>query len=60
MRVVEVPIEFVERELGASKMSGAIVREALWRVTVWGLLRITRGHTGARVRSRVPARRGRR
>jgi dolichol-phosphate mannosyltransferase len=34
-RVVEVPIEFVERERGDSKMSGAIVREALWRVTVW-------------------------
>lgn len=38
-RVVEVPIEFVERELGVSKMTGRIVREALWRVTVWGLAR---------------------
>lgn len=37
--VVEVPIAFVEREHGVSKMSGAIVREALWRVTVWGLRR---------------------
>jgi len=36
-KVVEVPITFVEREHGASKMSGGIVREALWRVTVWGL-----------------------
>ncbi|HSO05445.1 MAG TPA: hypothetical protein VLQ92_13240, partial [Candidatus Limnocylindrales bacterium] len=36
MRVVEVPITFVEREYGTSKMSGSIVREALWRVTVWG------------------------
>jgi dolichol-phosphate mannosyltransferase len=36
MRVVEVPITFVEREFGTSKMSGSIVREALWRVTVWG------------------------
>ena len=36
-RVVEVPIRFVERELGASKMSRAIVVEALWRVTVWGV-----------------------
>jgi dolichol-phosphate mannosyltransferase len=35
--VTEVPIGFVERELGTSKMSGAIVREALWRVTVWGV-----------------------
>lgn len=33
----EVPIRFVERELGHSKMSGAIVREAMGRVTVWGL-----------------------
>lgn len=36
LRVVEVPITFVEREAGASKMSGSIVREALWRVSVWG------------------------
>ena len=35
--VVEVPITFVERERGESKMSRAIVVEALWRVTVWGL-----------------------
>ena len=28
---------FVERVRGESKMSGAIVREALWRVTVWGV-----------------------
>jgi dolichol-phosphate mannosyltransferase len=35
-RVVEVPITFAERERGESKMSGAIVREALWRVTEWG------------------------
>jgi dolichol-phosphate mannosyltransferase len=35
-RVDEVPITFVERERGQSKMSRAIVAEALWRVTVWG------------------------
>jgi len=34
--VTEVPIDFVERELGTSKMSRSVVREALWRVTVWG------------------------
>lgn len=34
--VREVPITFVERAQGVSKMSGNIVREALWRVTVWG------------------------
>ncbi|MDX6287274.1 MAG: dolichol-phosphate mannosyltransferase [Frankiales bacterium] len=33
--VVEVPITFVEREYGASKMSRRIVAEALWRVTGW-------------------------
>ena len=37
LRVEEVPITFVERELGSSKMSRAIVLEALWRVTRWGL-----------------------
>jgi len=36
-RVVEVPITFVERERGESKMSRKIVAEALWRVTLWGL-----------------------
>ncbi|WTX00031.1 polyprenol monophosphomannose synthase [Streptomycetaceae bacterium NBC_01309] len=35
-RVVEVPITFVERERGDSKMSRTIVAEALWRVTAWG------------------------
>ena len=35
-RVVEVPITFVERERGESKMSGEIVREAFLRVTQWG------------------------
>ena len=34
--VVEVPITFVERVRGSSKMSRTIVAEALWRVTVWG------------------------
>ena len=42
MRVREVPIEFVERELGDSKMDQKIVAEALWRVTVWGALDRTR------------------
>jgi glycosyltransferase involved in cell wall biosynthesis len=42
LRVHEVPIAFVERLDGHSKMSGAIVREALWRVTVWGAERRAR------------------
>ncbi|MEX0913586.1 MAG: polyprenol monophosphomannose synthase [Demequina sp.] len=37
--VTEVPIEFVEREQGTSKMSGAIIREALIKVTAWGISR---------------------
>lgn len=34
--IAEVPITFVERTEGESKMSGNIVAEALWRVTAWG------------------------
>ena len=37
--IVEVPVTFVERQYGASKMTTGIVAEALWRVTVWGLER---------------------
>ena len=36
-RVTEVPITFAERRYGRSKMSRSIVREALVRVTVWGM-----------------------
>jgi len=38
-RVVEVPIVFRDRRAGASKMGGAIVAEAVWRVP---LLRLGR------------------
>jgi dolichol-phosphate mannosyltransferase len=34
---IEVPITFVERINGVSKMSKAIVVEALWQTTLWGL-----------------------
>lgn len=34
-RIVEIPIVFVDRTEGQSKMSGAIVREAIWMV--WSL-----------------------
>lgn len=47
LKVVEVPITFVERVRGASKMSRNIVAEAMWRVTVWGArdrLARLRGH----------------
>jgi dolichol-phosphate mannosyltransferase len=35
--VAEVPITFTERARGASKMSQAIIVEALWRVARWGV-----------------------
>lgn len=38
-RIEEVPITFVERAVGYSKMSKKIVFEALWRVTQWGFER---------------------
>lgn len=37
--IKEVPITFVERENGRSKMSRRIVAEALWRVSKWGFER---------------------
>lgn len=38
-KAVEVPITFVERINGVSKMSRAIVIEALWQTTLWGISR---------------------
>jgi dolichol-phosphate mannosyltransferase len=52
-RVVEVPITFVEREHGVSKMSQRIVVEALLLTTSWGI-RHRAGQLGA-LRRRVPA-----
>jgi dolichol-phosphate mannosyltransferase len=43
LKVIEVPITFVERVHGTSKMSRAVVAEALWRVTVWGVTGRRRG-----------------
>jgi dolichol-phosphate mannosyltransferase len=37
LRVVEVPIEFVERVRGESKMSPDVAIESLRRITTWGL-----------------------
>ena len=58
LTVTEVPITYVERERGASKMSRSIVVEALWRVTVWGLTgrdrRFHRRQDSARLRQIVP------
>ncbi len=54
--ITEVPIKFVDREAGESKMSSFIVVEALGLVTFWGLGRIVRGaqhlFDGSRKRAR--------
>ncbi|MEU9205995.1 polyprenol monophosphomannose synthase [Streptomyces sp. NPDC048332] len=46
--VVEVPITFVDREVGDSKMSRDILVEALWRVTAWGVTTRTNRVLGRR------------
>lgn len=45
--VREVPIEFVERVRGDSKMSGAVATESLRRITAWGLRERARQVRGA-------------
>lgn len=52
LRVREVPIDFTDRTHGASKMTGAIVREAVLQVTRWGLS--DRWHRRGRARVVVP------
>ncbi|MBW8483449.1 polyprenol monophosphomannose synthase [Actinomadura parmotrematis] len=42
LKVVEVPITFIEREHGTSKMSGDIMGEAMLRLTQWGVTERTR------------------
>ncbi|MEU6415553.1 polyprenol monophosphomannose synthase [Microbispora sp. NPDC046933] len=37
LRVTEMPITFVERTVGSSKMSRKIIFEAFWRIAVWGV-----------------------
>lgn len=56
--VVEVPIRFRERELGTSKMTPGIVREALMNVTGWALGRALRAASDAprRIRRTLSAR----
>ena len=46
-RLCEVPIRFVDRELGTSKMSAYTIAEALLLVTWWGVRRVARD-VGAR------------
>jgi dolichol-phosphate mannosyltransferase len=45
--IIEVPISFTDREHGESKMSQAIVIEALWLVTKWAIERPFAGPTGS-------------
>ena len=40
--IAEIPITFIEREHGVSKMSFSIALEAVLRITLWGFLRIIR------------------
>jgi dolichol-phosphate mannosyltransferase len=40
LKVGEVPITFIERKEGVSKMHGGIVLEAMWNVTKWGFFRL--------------------
>jgi dolichol-phosphate mannosyltransferase len=47
LRVVEVPITFVERTHGESKMSQAIMVEALAKVAQWGIQQRLPGRHGA-------------
>jgi dolichol-phosphate mannosyltransferase len=37
LTVLEVPITFIDRARGASKMSRAVMAEAFWRVAQWGV-----------------------
>ena len=48
LRVVEVPITFVERVRGSSKMSPRIAVEAMARVTLWGVTGMGISRAGAR------------
>jgi dolichol-phosphate mannosyltransferase len=48
--ITEVPITFVERELGASKMSNGVIIEAFTRVAQWGITARLHGHSAATVR----------
>jgi dolichol-phosphate mannosyltransferase len=51
LRIVEVPITFVERVHGASKMTMDIVVEAMVRVTGWGIVSLPSRVTGRSRRS---------
>jgi dolichol-phosphate mannosyltransferase len=50
MTVTEVPITFIERERGSSKMSQTVILEAVARVARWGIGARLRGHSAAAIR----------
>jgi hypothetical protein len=53
--MTEVPIVFRDRTAGESKMSGAIVREALFMVTNRALRNVLRHESPSSRRGRAPA-----
>jgi dolichol-phosphate mannosyltransferase len=55
LTVREVPIEFVERVRGDSKMSGSVATESLRRITQWGL-RERRDQLRRALRRKAPSR----
>lgn len=52
LTVVEIPITFIEREIGDSKMDGDVVRESMSRITGWGMAH--RRHQVKRLLDRDP------
>ena len=54
LKLAEVPITFVERERGASKMSSAVIREAFFRVAQWGITARLHGRSAASPRRLSP------
>src|ERR1700761_9167121 len=50
LRITEVPITFVERERGASKMSRSVILESFTRIAQWGISARLHGHSAASVR----------
>jgi dolichol-phosphate mannosyltransferase len=50
MSITEVPITFVERERGTSKMSNTVILESFVRVARWGIDARLHGHSAASAR----------
>ena len=50
LTITEVPITFVERERGASKMSSTVIFESFARVARWGISAWLHGHPAASIR----------